>query len=319
MKAVMYHYVREGQEDLPYFRYLHRDDFRRQLDMFQAQYVFPTIEEFRQSVISGVPIENGMVLTFDDGLKDHLDVTQELVSRGLWGIFYVPTGCYHTGQLLNVHRIHMLLGRFGGVPILSALQDMVKDGMIPQGDVIRFHDVTYGRQENDAATTQVKKILNYSMDDKIKNAILDQLMMRFFKDEAAIMRDYYLTDAEIKSMHEAGMVIGAHSVNHPVFSKLPYAEQKREISECFGYLENIVGDFRMKTFCYPYGGDHVFTAETMEILNAENVLFSFNVEQRDIEARDLQERQQALPRFDCNQFPHGQASMGMIRPEKLAG
>ena len=34
MKAVMYHYIRPGVKDLPYFRYLALDDFRRQLDYF---------------------------------------------------------------------------------------------------------------------------------------------------------------------------------------------------------------------------------------------------------------------------------------------
>ena len=34
MKVVMYHYVREAAERLPYFRYLHIDDFAQQLDWF---------------------------------------------------------------------------------------------------------------------------------------------------------------------------------------------------------------------------------------------------------------------------------------------
>jgi hypothetical protein len=39
-------------------------------------------------------------------------------------------------------------------------------------------------------------------------------------------------------------------------------------------------------------------------------LFAFNVEPRDISAGDLSRRPQALPRYDCNQFPHGDARLG---------
>ena len=42
MKALMYHYVRPWPEDLPYFRYLHIDDFCRQLDWLQKTFSFPS-------------------------------------------------------------------------------------------------------------------------------------------------------------------------------------------------------------------------------------------------------------------------------------
>ena len=32
MRAIMYHYVRPVPEELPFFRYLHVDDFARQID-----------------------------------------------------------------------------------------------------------------------------------------------------------------------------------------------------------------------------------------------------------------------------------------------
>jgi hypothetical protein len=42
------------------------------------------------------------------------------------------------------------------------------------------------------------------------------------------------------------------------------------------------------------------------LLKTNNCSFSFNVEPRDIDTKDLSDRQQALPRYDCNMFPHGQ-------------
>jgi peptidoglycan/xylan/chitin deacetylase (PgdA/CDA1 family) len=313
----MYHYVRQGREDLPYFRYLHIDDFKEQLDYLQKTYTLISKDDFLTAIKTNQPIDNAAILTFDDGLTDHIDVTNELLSRGLWGIFYLPTGCYTNNKLLNVHRIHMLLGKYGGPVILDALQNILTEDMVVDTDVTRFHDIIYNLQENDAATSQVKKIMNFSVRDDVKDSVLDQLMAQFFDNEAELTKSYYLNESQIKFMHDNGMLLGAHSVSHPVFSKLSYDKQKSEIIESFQYIENITGPLPVKTFCYPYGGDHVFNDDTLKILNAENCLFSFSVEQKDIDTNDLKNRPQSLPRYDCNQFPHGRASMGVTRPHMM--
>ena len=97
-------------------------------------------ERFMESLRNGVPVENSVVLTFDDGLCDHYDVTQELLKRGLWGIFYISTGCYTTGKLLDVHRIHMLLGKYGGPPIYEALQEILAEDMVVEQELTSFFE-----------------------------------------------------------------------------------------------------------------------------------------------------------------------------------
>ena len=106
-------------------------------------------------------------------------------------------------------------------------------------------------------------------------------------------------------MCESGMTIGSHTVNHPVMSRLSNINQRYEIEESFSYLQKNIKEFNPKTFCYPYGGFHSFSVETEQILNENSVLFSFNVEQRDIELSDIKNRYQALPRYDCNKFKFG--------------
>ena len=60
----------------------------------------------------------------------------------------------------------------------------------------------------------------------------------------------------------------------------------------------------IRSFAYPYGGFHSFNADTEQLLNKHKCRFAFNVESRDINLDDLR-RKQALPRYDCNNFPHG--------------
>jgi peptidoglycan/xylan/chitin deacetylase (PgdA/CDA1 family) len=312
MKAVMYHYVREAQPDLPHFRYLHVQDFERQLEHFAEYHGFVARDAFFASLETGTPVP-GMVLTFDDGFADHHDIVLPILERlGLWGLFFIPTAMYATGRLLDVHRIHLLLGRHGGIAMLAALEELLTPAMLSHEHVQEFRELTYTRQDNDAATTRFKRILNYFIAYEHRGPVLDRLMQRFWPDEAALTRRFYVTPQGLRRMHGRGMVIGSHGANHLVFSKLDLALQTLEIEQSFEFLGQVLEE-KITTFCYPYGGFHIFTPQTERLLAERGCRAAFNVEPRDIEMPDLRSRPQALPRYDCNQFPHGQASYGLMR------
>ena len=114
-----------------------------------------------------------------------------------------------------------------------------------------------------------------------------------------------MSASDLRAMTAAGMTIGSHAVSHPVMSKLSIEQQEEEIAKSFQHLEAMQVKLYPKTFCYPYGGFHTFSAATEKLLERYQCDFAFNVEARDIEPGDLTERKQALPRFDCNMFPHG--------------
>ncbi len=42
MKIIMYHYIRESLKQLPNFRYLHIENFKKQLDFFEKEFGFVT-------------------------------------------------------------------------------------------------------------------------------------------------------------------------------------------------------------------------------------------------------------------------------------
>jgi len=86
MKAIMYHYVQEDREKLPFFKHLNIGDFRKQLDFFESEYGFVTFDEWSRFAKTGVLPETPekILLTFDDGLSCHYEyVFPELKSRGL--------------------------------------------------------------------------------------------------------------------------------------------------------------------------------------------------------------------------------------------
>ena len=305
MKAIMYHYVRPDSLVLPNFKSLHIDDFEKQLDYFEEEFGFVSKVDFLRALETGIPPE-GVVLTFDDGFKDHIQyVLPALVKRKLWGIFYITTGVYEQERLLDVHNIHMLLGRYESSVIFEALQSLITSEMLTDQTVEAFQEATYQLQQNDDFTLLVKRSLNYFIDYKYRRQVIDALMQEFFKDSPDLFTQFYLSKEEMCILEAAGMMLGSHTVSHPVMRKLSLEKQEEEIGNSFAFLEGVLPRLKPKTFCYPYGGFHTFTTQTEQLLTDQNVEFSFNVESRDVNTLDLKNRKQALPRYDCNEFPFG--------------
>lgn len=307
MKIIMYHYVRPNDPDMPHFRHLPLEGFKRQLVHFAKQYGCCSKTDFLRAFETGVPA-TGVVLTFDDGFRDHYQhVLPCLLEEGLWGIFYIPTRPYHTNKLLDVHRVHVLLGMRGGRVIYDAVRDIVVDDMLSHAHIQEFRTLTYDNQNNDHCTNLVKRILNYYISDEYRERVIDELMHTFIPREQSLAAKFYMRPEEIREIQAAGMVVGSHTVNHPVMSKLSRDRQEQEIRESFDFLDHITGGLTLRTFCHPYGGFHSFTDETERLLQDNGCLFSVNVEPRDVDGCDLRNRAQALPRYDCNQFPFGSA------------
>lgn len=299
----MYHYVRPRSDDLPYLRYLALDDFRRQLDHLGERYGFVERGAFLDAVEGHGPLPEGVLPTFDDGFVDHhAHVAPELEARGLFGVFYVPTGPPVTGRALDVHRVHHLLGLHGGPAMLARLGHLVEERMLTHRGVEEFRSATYVDQDDHRAATRFKRILNYLIDDAWRTRVIDALM-----DEATAARlaGLYLDAGMVRDLQGRGHLVGSHTVTHRVSSTLPVEVQREEIEASFAWLDEATGGLPCRTFCHPYGGFHTFTDDTERLLDAAGCRFAFNVEPRDVTDRDLRGRPQALPRWDCNAFPHG--------------
>lgn len=311
MKAVMYHYIRPGADTFPGYYHLSLEDFRKQLSYFREEYGFVEKDQFLHAVRTGSTCPSGIVLTFDDGLLDHYEhVLPELRKRDLWGIFYISTGPHQNDRVLDVHRIHALLGQYSAEVVLTELLDAMSLDWIDDAMVDRFETYAY-RNQDESAITKVKRILNYYMSVKHRSALLEDLQDRL-PEAMCDVSDFYMSNDQLRSLDRADMIVGSHSVTHRVLSKLQPEVQRDEIVASFEYLRDQLGELSPRTFCYPYGGDRTFTDATVRILEDINCDFTFNVESRDITVDDLSTKKQTLPRYDCNEFRHGQASGAVL-------
>ena len=304
----MYHYVRKPDCNFPYFRFLDFNNFKRQLDYFEQKFGFVELKEWEAFINDSIePLAKGkVILTFDDAMRDHFEyVFDELVTRKLWGIFYVPTRPYSDGLMLDVHRIHLLSGAVKGIDLFDFTSSIISEDMVSDKKRDEFRKKTYLGQSNYTGVTEVKRLLNYFIDSRCRSETINRLCENF--SVSSDPKSFYISEDNISTMEDNGMVIGSHTVSHPVMSKLSLTEQCNEVSESFNVLSKICS-LKHKTYSHPYGGFHSFNEDTISVLKDNNVDYSFNVESRQICLSDFKNGRHRLPRFDCNEFPFGKAS-----------
>jgi len=311
MKAIMYHYVREEDNALPQFVYLHVKNFEKQIDYFTKNYNVLSKEDMDYCLKENKIIKDGIILTFDDGLMDHYKyVLPVLKKRNLWGIFYVSTQPYEKKKLLDVHRIHYLLGKFGGLKLFDKINQFIKNSDLIEGNKQLFERNTYSKQNNDEYTTKVKQIINYYIKPEKRTKLLECIISEFNINEEQLFENYYIQQNHILEMIEAGMTVASHGHSHTLFSNLEKEIQCEEIEKSIEILVKLTNNQKtIDTFCYPYGGKQSYNNYTFKCLKNSHIKYAFSVESRDISNFDLKNKFE-LPRYDCNEFKYGKATKG---------
>ena len=101
----MYHYVQNiEKERFPNLHARSNLEFDTQIDYLDENFqIVPAVDLTFQS-------NKKIVLTFDDGLKDHYkNVFPRLIKKNLVGQFFVSSAPLLRSIVLDVHKIHLLL------------------------------------------------------------------------------------------------------------------------------------------------------------------------------------------------------------------
>jgi len=293
----MYHFVRNDSSEYPNLHHLKVDDFIKQLDFFEKNEGFLSQEDFIHCIDKKKFPQKGVVLTFDDGLRDHYStVLPILEERKLWGFFYIPTLHYENKKILTTHRIHHLLGKYDPRTLLSALKGLFSPNMVDPARLAKFKNI-YTDQSLTHAEFEFKRLFNYHLKDKYKEIMLDRLVEEFL-DEGEIYKDLYLTQDELIEIEKQGSVVGSHTRSHRVLSSLSSKKQEGEIKGSLNFLNSFL-KMGLNSFCYPYGGRETYNKSTQRILKKQGVHHAFAVLNKPLNSF---KNKYELCRIDCNRF-----------------
>ena len=114
MKIIMFHYVRNFQKNLKFFKFFEKKQFYKLINKYKKNIIQNEKEITQKS--------KKILLTFDDGLKDHFYIAKKLHKEKLIGIFFINSGPYIDKKVLDVHLSQLILGKVGGRIALNELE-----------------------------------------------------------------------------------------------------------------------------------------------------------------------------------------------------
>jgi peptidoglycan/xylan/chitin deacetylase (PgdA/CDA1 family) len=270
---VMYHYVRDVEAtDHPGIAACSMRDFEGQLEYLLRHHEAVDPAAVVEAMRSGSALpENGFLLTFDDGVRDHWDNVLPVLDRhGVKGIF-APIGLpYLEGKIPFVQKNQFVRGRLGedGLPdvYLEAAAELA-----PELDVAAMLEGT-GPGEYRRGTEKYlrfKYAVNRLIPFELSQRVLDRLFAEHVSpDEQGFIKELYLSVDEIVELDRAGHAIAGHSISHPSLPRLSEADQEREISESLAWLGGLLGS-PLAWFNYPYGDHDERSQRVVERLGVE--------------------------------------------------
>jgi peptidoglycan/xylan/chitin deacetylase (PgdA/CDA1 family) len=255
--VVMYHYVRPapatGDPALPAMSI---ERFEAQLDRLEASRTIINPDIYFDYLQSRANLpDRSALLTFDDGLIDHVSyVFPVLKRRGLSGLFLVQTDAVENRRMAGAHMNHLLLGMLEFDELVAEFESLLA-GHAPGRNLADFSDrrraldLYYYETEPRAL---YKYAVAFGLPIELRDRVLTELFRRHVGEPADWARRFYPSWEQLARVQDAGMHIGGHSHRHDAYTRLGPAQRAEDAATCWRILTERLGN-RRRAFGYPYG------------------------------------------------------------------
>ncbi len=225
----------------------------------RAGYRTLTVSQMVAELARGQIPGDAIALTFDDGYRDNHDVLLPILEKhGAVATVYVQTGPMK-GQLNWLHHYFWVLHRIGPHELGGKLAGRIEKQHLAADLRSLPADAVEGEY-------QLKRLLKYEVRPEDRDLMLAAVFEELGGDDAALAAEVYLDPEACRALDQAGIEVGAHTVNHLVLSSLDAKHQRREIEGSLRDLESWLGH-DIPAFAFPYGRTWDYDEHTLEILD----------------------------------------------------
>lgn len=302
----MYHYVRDAEgSEFPGIKALSIDKFRGQLAYAQKYYSVISMETLLRALSRPEDLpERACLLTFDDGLKDHVkNVLPILKEMKLPGVFFIPARPITEGKILDVQKIQHILAGFPDAAALASdvcrlIEENRAEYNLAGADFYKQKSTDVDRFDSKEIVF-VKRVLQRELPFIARRFIVGRLFSKYVaQSEESLFRELYMDTSDIAQLQNAGMFIGSHGFEHEWLGTLDKREQEREIDLALKFLGQIGVDTREWVMGYPYGS---YNESLLEALRNRGCVAGFTTR---VDIADLEkDGPLVLPRLDTNDLP----------------
>lgn len=231
--------------------------------------------------------ERCFLLTFDDGLADHIQTVAPILKRhGLRGVFFVPGVVLAAQRLLTAHALHMLLSILDERTLERELVDRLD--ALGQGDLWKTldHAAAESLYHYEApGLARIKFFVNVVLSPDLRDAIVHALFERHVGSLTRWAEHWYLGWDDLIELQAEGHTIGGHGYSHEPYSSMTPDARRRDLRQCATVLRNGLGpDIRPLSFpfgrfdddtcamCQGAGFAHAFTTQPAWLTGGSDVL-----------------------------------------------
>lgn len=193
------------------------------------------LDEAVQHLKNGTLPARAAAITFDDGYADNLIcATPILKKHGLSATFFIATGFLDGGRMWNDTVIES---------IRSASKTNIDCTNLGLGKIL----ISTIEQKQAALERLIPAIKHLSVNQRT-----DSVARIADACAGKLPTDLMLTSEQVRGMRASGMGIGAHTVNHPILTKIDDQLARQEIVDSSDCLNAILNE-RISLFAYPNG------------------------------------------------------------------
>jgi peptidoglycan/xylan/chitin deacetylase (PgdA/CDA1 family) len=241
---------RVNDDNDPFMPSLPTAVFAARMAYIARHYRVLTVEELVARLQDGRVPRNALALTFDDGYRDNLTHAAPILKRlGLPATVFLVTGHIDTPQTLWFDRL--------GMAFKTATARRVALG---GGRLLSLGTVGERLAGLAAALAYLKQL-----PDDARAASVDALMIALRSNPERPKR-LMLSWDEVDALRGLGFSIGAHTVTHPILSRLSPDRAWQEIHGSKAAIEEVLGE-PVRAFAYPNGGPDDYNETVMRLVH----------------------------------------------------
>ena len=301
--VVMYHYVREIKKSkYPNLKGLEFNQFKNQIKYFKKNFNILSNDTFVEILNSKkIPKRKSVLLTFDDGYRDHYKFVYPYLKRKkILANFYPPIMCLKNKKVLDVNKIHFILEKEQDRDkILKLIFLFTKKFLNKDSDSLDLNKINTKSRYDDKKTILIKRLLQNHLPlpqrEKITNKIFETILNI---DEEQFSKKLYMNKDNIKELYKDNFSIGSHGYNHFWWGKIKKSDQGKEIKKSIEYFKKNKVYNQNFSVCLPYGNSNYHTDK---IMKKYKIKYALTTKAGDVNKYNISNYFK-IPRFDTNDF-----------------
>jgi len=297
--AVNYHYFRAEKPGSGIYP-LSLGEFESQLDEIARHYRFVSQQELLE--MHGrdeYPDRNLCLLTFDDGLKEQMDVFDLLLRKGIPGMFFVSTEALQKQTVLFVHKLHYIRSVMNDEQMYEFLDHHNKISSYALDDHLLQNQYRY----DSVMARRIKYFLNFVLDTNERHKLVDDLFNELVVDENKFSTELYMDREDLKRL-AAQVMLGSHAHTHRPLATLSDEDARLDMQQSLDFLHQSTGGKAIKMISYPYGGKSAVSEKVAQISHELGFSLGVTMNRGMNSAEDFM-RPLMLNRIDTNDAPGG--------------